>query len=61
MKTDVKILRLPDVLEMIQLSRTTIYRLIQKGDFPKPGKLGKRANRWKNTDIEEWIENRPSA
>ena len=55
-----KILRLPAVLERIQLSRSTIYAMLKRGDFPQPVKLGVRARAWRAEDIENWIESRES-
>ena len=34
-----KLLKLDDVLEVVPLSRPTIYRMIKQGDFPKLVKL----------------------
>jgi prophage regulatory protein len=51
-------LDLQDVLNLVNLGRSTIYRMIREQKFPKPTKLGKRATRWTNTDIEHWISQR---
>lgn len=40
------------------LSRSTIYRLIQEGQFPAPIKLGERASGWRQSSLEAWIESR---
>lgn len=53
-----KILRLPAVLELIQLSRSTVYAMLKNGDFPKPLKLGPRARAWRLEDVENWLEER---
>lgn len=45
----------------ISMSVTTIYALMQKGTFPKPKRVGKQARRWKESDIDEWIESLPEA
>ncbi|MCY4654385.1 MAG: AlpA family phage regulatory protein [Dehalococcoidia bacterium] len=41
-----KVLRLLAVLERIGLSRSTLWRLINDGEFPEPIKLGPRATGW---------------
>jgi len=41
--------------EMLGISRSTIYRLMEDGDFPRPIKLGRRAVRWKSEDIDDWL------
>lgn len=54
----IKILRLPSVITQTQLSRSSIYRLIKLGLFPKPVKLGIKASGWRVEDIEAWISSR---
>lgn len=53
------LLRLPAILQRTKISRSQIYFLMKQGDFPKPIRVGKRAVRWRITDIENWIESRP--
>ncbi|MCX6539229.1 MAG: AlpA family phage regulatory protein [Acidobacteria bacterium] len=50
-----KILRLPEVIEITQRRRSTIYADIKAGRFPKPLPLGPRARGWLADDIEKWI------
>jgi prophage regulatory protein len=53
--------RLPSVLEKTGLSETTIYRLIKRGEFPVPNKLGAQAVGWKLSAVTHWCESRPEA
>ncbi|MEI6729748.1 MAG: AlpA family transcriptional regulator [Pseudomonadota bacterium] len=53
-----KILKLPDVINLTALSRSSIYAFIQKGIFPKPIRLGERSVGWKSDEITTWIEQR---
>ena len=53
-----RILRHPDVQQMIGLSRSTIYRWSSNGSFPKPAKLGPRAVGWPEAQIRAWIADR---
>jgi prophage regulatory protein len=53
-------LRLPEVLTITGLSRSTIYKWVNEGDFPKPKQLGPRAIAWDSNEIATWSENRPS-
>lgn len=48
------VLRFPDVVKATGLSRATIYRRIDAGDFPKPGKLTERSVGWRASVIEAW-------
>ncbi|MFH1356625.1 MAG: AlpA family transcriptional regulator [bacterium] len=47
------ILRLPDVMAITGLSRSTMYLYVQQGLFPKPVKLGVRAVGWPAHEIAE--------
>jgi prophage regulatory protein len=51
-------LRLPQVRERTGLSRSTIYKLQESGDFPKSVALGPRSVAWVATEIDQWIEDR---
>jgi len=49
-------LRFPQVVERTGLSKTHIYRLIQRGEFPAPHKLSERAVAWDDAAISSWLE-----
>ena len=51
-----RILRLPDVLERIGVSRSTLYLWVSKGRFPAPIQLGERSIGWIESDVTAWIE-----
>jgi len=52
------ILRLPSVMAIIGLSRSSIYLRIADGTFPKAVSLGARAVGWLESDIQEWLQER---
>jgi prophage regulatory protein len=52
-------LRLPSVMRLTGLGRSTIYRLVASKSFPVPVKLAARAIAWRRSDIEAWSESRP--
>lgn len=55
-------LRLPSVIERTGLSRSVIYALIQKAEFPAQIKLSERTSVWSSSAINNWIEeNKKSA
>ena len=57
-----QILRLAEVLAMTGLSRSSLYRRINSGDFPAPIRLGgadSRAVGWRRSEVEAWIKSRP--
>lgn len=41
-------------------SRSTIYRLMDSGDCPRPVTIGGDRIRWRTGDIEAWLNNLPS-
>ena len=51
-------LRRAEVQRRTGLSRTTIYRMIGEGTFPRPVKLGKRSVGWREAEIEDWLKTR---
>ena len=55
-----RILRLPAVIEYTGLSRSSIYRLIDKGAFPAPILIGEKATAWLPADIDAWFATLPS-
>lgn len=54
------VLRTKDVLNMLGISRTTLYAWMQEGSFPPNIKLGSRAVGWRAADIEAWLAKRPN-
>ena len=54
-------IRLPQVKEMTCLSRSSIYRLINEGDFPKQVTLGARSVVWVKSQVEDWCAQKVSA
>lgn len=56
---------LPDALlnvrivgAMAGLSRPSIYRLMSRGEFPQPVRIGRRCTRWPASAVREWIQAR---
>lgn len=56
-----KILKLPQVIEATGLSKSTIYVLISRGEFPAQIKLSERASGWLESDVDEWIDSKQKA
>lgn len=56
-----RLMRRQKVEELIGLSRASIYRLIDKGEFPRPVRVSPKAVRWKESDVTAWIQSRPEA
>ncbi len=60
--TTITFIRLPEVLERVGMSKAHVYRLIGRGEFPKPIKpTGQRMSRWSDADITAWQKARMAA
>lgn len=55
------LLRRPAVEAATGLSRSSIYGMMHKGEFPRPIRIGKRAVAWPRSAIEEWLASRPTS
>ena len=53
-----RFIRRPAVENRTGLSRSTIYLLMQNGQFPKPVRIGGRAVAWPEADVEAWLNAR---
>ena len=51
-----RLIRIKEVQHRVGLGRSTIYRWMAKGKFPKPVQLGGYTIAWKESDIDSWIE-----
>jgi len=49
-----RLIRLPQVKDMVGLGTTAIYDKIKKGEFPKQVKLG-RLSGWVESEVQAWI------
>ncbi|WP_230280464.1 AlpA family transcriptional regulator [Croceicoccus sp. Ery15] len=50
-----RLIRLPEVQHRVGLGRSTIYRWMAEGKFPKPVQLGGYAVAWSEEDVQAWI------
>ncbi|MDO6639763.1 AlpA family transcriptional regulator [Shewanella sp. 5_MG-2023] len=53
-----KLLRLNSVIDSTGMGRSTIYKYMADGSFPKPVSLGARSVAWVESEVHEWISNR---
>ena len=54
MLASAQFLCLPQVKEITCLSKSSIYRLMEQGDFPKQVALGARSVVWVRAQVEDW-------
>ncbi|HEY9552867.1 helix-turn-helix transcriptional regulator [Allosphingosinicella sp.] len=52
-----RIIRINAVLARTGLTRSTLYRKVQNGTFPKQLKLSARCAGWRESAVNEWLRN----
>lgn len=50
-----RLLRLPEVLSIVPVSRSTWYQGVKDGRYPQPVKIGARAAAWRASSIQKLI------
>ena len=56
-----KILKVKEVAAELNVSVQQIYKLVSKGRFPKPIKLGERGSGWLTSEIDAWLQSKVDA
>ena len=54
-RTTGRLVRLPQVLERVPLSTSTIYRRMKAGTFPQCVPIGDNSVAWYESDIDAWM------
>lgn len=49
-------IRMPEVIQLTGMSRTSIYDSIKSGTFPKGFLIGKRARGWMLSTVMNWLQ-----
>lgn len=55
---DNRFLRLPQVMALIGLSKSTVYKLVRRGEFPAPLRLSERCIAWRAAEVASWMDAR---
>ena len=56
-----RILRRAEVEQLTRLHKSTLYRMVNRGEFPAPIKLGRRAIAWHSVEVDAWLATRERA
>ena len=56
-----RLLTRSEVERRVHLTTSSIYRLMRRGEFPLPLKIGPAAVRWRSDELEIWLDARPRA
>ena len=52
---EIGFVRLPTILELIPIGKSTWWSKVKTGEYPQPVKLGERTTAWKVEDIRSLI------
>jgi len=50
-----RLIGLNEVERMVGIKKSLIYRLIVTGEFPRGRIVGRRARRWRASEIQAWV------
>ncbi|MGX5672181.1 helix-turn-helix transcriptional regulator [Thermomonas fusca] len=50
------LLRLPQVLALVGVSKSTWWKLVREGRAPQAVKIGDRCTAWRAADVSAWLE-----
>lgn len=56
-----QLLTIKDVCSITRISRTMVYNAMNEGRFPRSVRLGRKAIRWRASDIEKWLAELPAS
>jgi prophage regulatory protein len=55
--SEVALMRIPQILEVMPISKSKFWLMVQKGEFPKPIKIG-RSSFWTIEQVQTFIRER---
>ena len=53
-----RILRWPSVQSITGMARSTLYKAMKDGEFPRPISIGSRSVGWLESDVRAWLDRR---
>ena len=53
-------LRQREILQLVGVSRPTLWDWRRKGLFPQPRRLGPNTIGWLESEVQEWLSSRPA-
>ena len=56
-----RFLRLPAVMEITGLTKSTLLGCVKTGEFPRPIALSRRCVGWIRADVDKWADSRIAA
>ena len=56
-----RMLRRPEVLARLGIGNSTLYTLMERGEFPRPRRIGSRLVVWPESEVDAYIADLPVA
>jgi len=53
----ITLMRIPQILKVMPVSKSKFWLMVQKGEFPKPIKIG-RSSFWTIEQVQEFLQNK---
>lgn len=50
------LLRIAAVADYVALSRSSVYKLVKAGQFPKPISIYGRTSAWITAEVDQWVD-----
>lgn len=50
-----ELLKIDEVVKIVKMGKSTIFKQVKDGVFPKPVRVGENLTRWKRSEIERYI------
>ena len=54
-----RLMRLPEVLALVGVAKSTLHAWITAGLFPAQVQIGPRVVGWRSCEVDDWMSNRP--
>ncbi len=53
-----RFIRMPELMKILGVSRSSVWNYCKSGNFPQPHKISPRLVGWLESDVQSWIETR---
>jgi prophage regulatory protein len=58
---DIYFYRIPQLIQILNVSKSTIWSWVKDGTFPAPIKLGKNCSAWSSEVVNKWIQSKTNS
>ncbi len=54
-----RLVKREEVLSLCAISKSNLYKMIEREEFPRPVRIGPRSVAWRQSDVATWLQDRP--